>query len=307
MENMSSSRPFAVFALGALLASGCASSASSHKEAWGPEYRASISRKFNADSFASQFVRPADCERAARELQPSSRDAAWASLKACIARHPLLSLRQIASPAWASDLQGRPDAPALLTRVIAQRGGAIANDLQMLHEQQVPLFTLSDGLAEPELYKGRYVLFRAKVTEMREDGGTFTAKLDETELRSESFDAPVGVARQTSSHKTYGGSVRGSLGPLGPSNLGGTVNVGHETVTQDSVRKYDNVTVETGREALVSMPEPNPFLEPGKEFIVLARFDGVRTTSSSASDDDPEVVPVLTLISFHPPSPLVIY
>jgi len=304
---MSSSRLLAILALGALSTLGCASSASSRKEAWVTPSPAPLPRKFNADFFASQFVRPADCERASRELQNSSRDAAWASLKACISRHPLLSLRQIASPAWAADLQGRPDAPALLTRLIAQRGGAIVNDLEMLHEQQVPLFTLGDGLAEPELYKGRYVLFRAKVTEMREDGGIFTAKMDETELRSESFDVPVGLARHTSSQKTYSGAVQGNLGPLGPSSLGGTVGTGHDTVTRDSIRKYDNVSVETGREALMRMPEANPFLEPGKEFIVLARFDGVRTTASTASDDDPEVVPVLTLISFHPPSPLVIY
>lgn len=302
-------RPLAALVLGALVG-GCATPSapgpSAGKEAWSSS-APTAPRRFDPNAFAAQFIRPADCEHAARDLQATSREAAWAGLKACINKGNFLTLRLLANPAWAHDLQTRPEAPELLTRMIAARGGAIASDLELLHELQVPLFTLNDGVSEPDLYKGRYVLFRAKVGEMRSDGSTFTAKLDETALKSEPFDYQVGLAHRTSTETRVGGNIRGHVGPFSGGSVGGNVSVSNDKVSMHTGRKYDNVVVETGREALVRMPEANPFLEPGKEFIVLARFDGVRATSSNAEEDEPEVVPVLTLVSFHPPSPLVIY
>jgi hypothetical protein len=297
--------------LSALLAAGCATPASqvqadaeAKKQDWKDGDPATRPNRFDPNLFASQFVRPADCERSARELQLSSRERAWAGLKACVNRGNFLLLRLLANSAWAHDLQTRPEAPELLTRLVARRGGAVLMDLSMLQEQRVPIFTLSDAVDEPELYKGRYVMFRAKVNERRSEGRSLTARLEETVLKSEAFEYPVGLAYRSSSVTRIGGNVRGR--PF-PGEVSGNVTISRDSSSYASGRKFDNVVVETGREALVRLPEADPFLQPGKEFIVLARFDGVRTTASSAADDDPEMVPVLTLITFHPPGPLVIY
>jgi hypothetical protein len=306
-----SSKPAALL-LGALLAGGCATTpsgpeqpaADAKKQEWTAGNPSARPSRFDPNVFAAQFVRPSDCERSAREMQFSSRERAWAGLKACINRGNFLLLRQLANPAWTHDLQTRPEAPELLTRMVAKRGGAVLMDLQMLQEQRVPIFTLSDATEEPEVYKGRYVMFRAKVNERRSEGRTFTARLGETMLQSEVFEFPVGLARRSTSTTTIGGNVRGR--PF-PGEVSGSVTLSRDATSYSSGRRFENVVVETGREALVRLPEVDPFLEPGKEFIVLARFDGVRTTASSASDDDPEVVPVLTLITYHPPGPLVVY
>jgi hypothetical protein len=74
------------------------------------------------------------------------------------------------------------------------------------------------------------------------------------------------------------------------------------------MRRYDNISEETGREALGRLPQADPFLEPGKDFVVLARFDGIRITSGGDDEDeDAPKLPVLTIVGYYAPHPLVVY
>ena len=50
--------------------------------------------------------------------------------------------------------------------------------------------------------------------------------------------------------------------------------------------RYDNISNDTGREALGRLPKADPFLAPGRDFVILARFDGMRTTSGALDEDD---------------------
>ncbi len=79
-----------------------------------------------------------------------------------------------------------------------------------------------------------------------------------------------------------------------------------ESSTQRTFRKYDNLSQETGREALLRIGRADPFREPGRDFIFVARFDGVRATSNG-NDDEPELIPALSLISYAEPNALAIY
>jgi hypothetical protein len=56
------------------------------------------------------------------------------------------------------------------------------------------------------------------------------------------------------------------------------------------------------------MPQADPFFAPGKDFVVLARFDGLRVTSSGEEEDeDAPKLPVLTIVSYYAPHPLLVY
>jgi hypothetical protein len=56
------------------------------------------------------------------------------------------------------------------------------------------------------------------------------------------------------------------------------------------------------------MAKVDPFLSPGRDFVILARFDGMRTTSGSLDEDDEGPrIPVLSIVSYYIPHPLVVY
>lgn len=259
-------------------------------------------------AFGARYATPAQCEVAARKLQASSRDDAWAALKSCVDRMHFTLLNALLSDAWAEDLRVRPDAAQVLAQVVAKRGGSVSGELKLLHERKVPIFGLSAAVAQPDIYKGRYLLLRAQVADVRSEGDKPTVWLVEQELGSMESDQPVGYATRKDSVKVHSGAVNGDVGILGRSNLGGQISTSESELSASTVRRFDNVTGETGREALGRLPKVDPFFAPGKDFVVLARFDGLRTTSGGDEDDDEAPkLPVLTIVNYYEPHPLVVY
>lgn len=293
-----------LLALAALLGTGCITSPEPREST--PLISPPAPRPFDPSGFAAQFTRPQDCEAGARDLRAKSPGHAWAALKACVRMSRFIQLQTIVD-GWVQDLQTRPDAPLLLTQVIAMRGGSVETDLQLLHKDKVPLFSLEDAFAQPEVYAGRYVVLRAKVDETRVSGNLATARVAEVQLQSESFEAPLAGKvhhRSTESHATGRVKGKGILG--GPSAAGG-YDHSTDVSSSESLRRYENVSVETGRAALLKLSKPDPFLESGREYIVIARFDGMRTTSINEDEDEPEQIATLTLVSYEEPNPLVMY
>jgi hypothetical protein len=132
--------------------------------------------------------------------------------------------------------------------------------------------------------------------------------LVEQQQGSVASEQPVGYGTRKDSVSVKSGSLGGDVGLLGRSNLGGQIVSSEREQQSNTVLRYDNISDETGIEALGRLPGPDPFFAPGKEFIVLARFDGLRTTSSGAEDDEEaSKLPVLTIVSYHVPHPLVVY
>jgi hypothetical protein len=102
--------------------------------------------------------------------------------------------------------------------------------------------------------------------------------------------------------------VAGSAQLFGQHTFGigdGTFDFTNDKNEYATRRGYDNVPTLTGREALIRLPAPDPFLTPGREFIVLARFDGVKMTA--AGEDEDAVMPILTLVSYEEPNSLLVY
>jgi hypothetical protein len=299
-------RPALLCALIPLL--GCAgASVVPEKESWDSVWKraeAPPPPTGTARPVKQEYVPPLDCERQARALRSTNRDQAWAALKGCVARGRFVQLRPLVK-GWTEDLRERPDAPQLLAQVIAARGGNVRLDVRVLRDSKIPIFTLRDCLAQPKLYEGRYVLLRGQLQEVRTMGDQVAARVDEHTLEAVEYEIPVGIRRRVASTR-YGGTVGlAGTGLLGSGTLGGQVDVGEDQYEMDVARRYDNAVVETGRDAVLRIPTPDPFLENGRDLLLLVRFDGVRPSSVSSDTDEPEMVPVMTLVSYEVPDALV--
>ncbi len=260
--------------------------------------------------FGSRYATPAQCEAAARKLLAVSRDGAWTALKSCVdsTQFNFTLLGAVLGNVWAEELRVRPDAAQLIAQVVAERGGSVQGELPLLHARKVPIFGLPAAIAQPEVYKGRYLLLRAQVADVRSEGDKPTVWLVEQSLSSVESEQPVGYSTRKDSVTVHSGAVGGDMGMLGRANLGGQLSSSQREQSSTTLRRFDNVSGETGIEALGRLTRPDPFLEPGKDFVVLARFDGMRTLSGGdEEDEDAPKLPVVTIVSYYAPHPLVVY
>ncbi|HZN91279.1 MAG TPA: hypothetical protein VFB81_01185 [Myxococcales bacterium] len=301
-------------ALAALLAVGAAGCAtgSSNKESWDSVFKSSRAPAAAAHAGAKgkpaahEYIPPLDCERKARALRSSDRNAAWAALKGCAARGHFTQLHAVVA-SWGDDLRERPDAPVLLTQMVAARGGNVKQDVRVMRDAKIPVFSLRDCTTQPQLYEGRYVMIRGTLDEVRASGDAVAARLTEHTLQAEEWEVPIGGIRRKVATTRYGGSVSGNgTTILGNGQIGGSVDVSGDEYEVDVARRYDNVLVGTGRDAVVRVATPDPYLENGRDLVILARFDGIRPSSTSADDDEPDLVPVLTLVDYQVPDALVV-
>lgn len=261
------------------------------------------------EGFAARYSKPVLCEAEARRRLEQSREAGWAAIKACVAGTHFTMLRTLLEEAvWLQELRTRKDAPLVLARVVAHRGGSVDGDLRLLHEKRLPIFGLAAAMAQPEAVKGRYVLLRAKVKKFDRQGEQTLVRLAEQKLESVGTDVQVGEAPVTEQESSLRGQLEGRAGMLGKVDLKGQVDSSTRQARRVTVRHFDNVPADTGREALARLARPDAFLSPEQEYILLARFDGLRTTSGGEpGEPEPPQVPVLTLVSYEVPHPLVVY
>lgn len=258
---------------------------------------------FDAKEFAAGFPRANECESAARSLQARAPDQAWAALRACVDHNNFTLLRTLVSGAWDRDLQTRPDASILVAKVIATRGGDVEGDLTTLRKRKVPVFSLAAALASPHHYKGQLVIIRARVAQLPSaTQGKAAVFVEEMSLGSDVREVELGpgTVRRYSETGYSKGSFNSSRGREPFEMSGSRSGVVREYETE---RRAENSSAETGRSAIVRLQKSDPFLEPGREFIFLARFDSVRSVSTT-EDETPSAV--LSLIGYYEPSALVI-
>ena len=269
------------------------------------QVRAVAPSAFDARGFAAAQATPAECEHSARLQQKTSRDEAWSALRACVerARWPhgaFTALQTLIGGAWDEDLKARPDAPALVARVIAARGGDVDGDLPLAQRSRVPVFSLRAALGQPELYKGRYVLLRGSLADLRSEAGRSTALLSESALRSAAREFETGTKARTERNETTTASGELRTAAWGDAAGQGSVARSGRTDRSTIARRFENERVATGRQALGRLAQADPFLEPGREFVFLARFDGVRAA------DDESTLGLLTVVSYFEPAPLLV-
>ena len=262
-------------------------------------------RAFNSSNFAAEQLTPADCETASRQIHQQSADDGWSALRACVERTrwprgEFTQLERLTGGYWDAELQTRPDAPRLIARIIALRGGDVEGDIPLAQKSRVPLFTLAAALRQPDVYQGRWVLLRGALSDLKTDGGKAAALVHETSLRATSREVQVGAISRTD--HTSSTSLRAEAqsskfgNARGSAQINGSDRTEHSTVRQ----KFENERVETGRQAVGKLAQADPFLEPDKDFVFLGRFDGVKP------GDDEKPVAVLFISGYIPPNALLI-
>jgi len=256
-------------------------------------------------SYAARFKRSETCEQAARNAAEISRDRGWEVLRACVRKGNFTLIRRLLDGAWDRDLQSRSDAGMLIAQVVAARGGDVMGDLNMLRQRRVPIFALRPAAGHPELYRGRLLLMRARVDDLKTEKGSTTAKLAELALSGQ-MKFVEGETRYRSSYSSQSeGSGSFKTSKYGSGTVSGKHSGNSEYTSGLERKRTENTAVETGLEALGRLSRPDPFFEPGREFVVLARFDGMREIPSE-NEDAPESLPVLSIIGYAEPSASVV-
>ncbi len=260
---------------------------------------------FDARSFAAEQLTPADCEIAARQLRQVGADRAWDGLKACVERTrwprgEFTQLERLTGGFWDQDLQTRPDAPRLIAKIIALRGGDVEGDIPLVQKSRAPVFTLAAALRQPDVYKGRWVLLRGALSDIKQDGGKTAAMLRETSLRATAREVQVGTISRTDRSSSTSAQAEVQTSRFG--NARGSAQVSSRGRTEYSTvkQKFENERIETGRQAVGKLAQADPFLESDKDFLFLGRFDGVKP----GEDDKP--VAVLSIAGYFQPNALLI-
>lgn len=228
--------------------------------------------------YVEKFQRPFLCEEAARRVQRASREKGWAVLKACVAKGNFTALKPLADGNWDEDLRSRPDASTVLLQVVAARGGDVQGDLDKLRKRKVPLFDLGAASEHPDIYKGRMILVRAEVGDVMSDKGKYTLRLVEKGFST----------KQRWMDTTDSRAHRGVAGTF----------YAEKKVGFNEMR-------ETGLQALARIKGSDPFLVPGRDFLFLARFDGVRETDGDFGDNA-ESTPVLSVVTYIEPASQIV-
>ncbi len=243
-------------------------------------------------AYAKKNPRPEFCEEAARRLQKTSRDKAWAVLKACVAGGRFTLLSRLVDGGWTDDLRTRSDASLLIAKVVATRGGDVGGDLDKLRQQRIPLFAMGPAMSHPDLYRGRLVLFRAEVKDVKLAGPKATARLAEFALGiSERYVGNERVVRRDSA------SYSSSDGPNAYGESSRSI--------QYQRRFQKNEPVPTGAEAIAKMGQVDPFFEPGRQFVVLGRFDGVREEDGEELDQVTRIA-LVSIVAYYEPSAAIV-
>jgi hypothetical protein len=258
-------------------------------------------RVFDARGFAADQLSPAECENSARQMRASRPEQGWQALVACVdrtrwPRGQFTILERLTGGFWDQDLQSRPDAPRLIAKVIALRGGDVEGDIPLAQKSRVPLFTLAAAVRQPDVYKGRWVVVRAAIKQLKAN----SAYVAETSLHSTSREVQVGGKYRSEYSGNTNIQAEGQSSRYGSARGSAQVNSNGRSEWSVVEQKFENEHVETGRQAIGKLAKEDPFLEPEKDFIFLARFDGVR-----AGDDDKPVA-MLSIAGYFQPNALLI-
>jgi hypothetical protein len=188
----------------------------------------------------------------------------------------------------------------VIARIVALRGGDVEGDIPLVQKSRVPVFTLAAALRQPDVYKGRWILVRGALSEIKQDGNKAAALMRETSLRATSREVQEGSISRVD--RSSSASARAEVQTSRYGNARGEAQMSSRGRTEYSTvkQRFENERVETGRRAVGRLPQADPFLEPEKDFLFLARFDGVNP------GQDQQPVAMLSIAGYYQPNALLI-
>lgn len=254
--------------------------------------------------WARQYRRDIDCERNAHELkQHNGREVAWTYAVACITKGGFTQLESLVDH-WDEELRTRPEAPALIAQILASRGGHLRVDLEILQQKRIPVFDLNSALKQSGAFKGRYLVFVGKISELKEKKGKTELVLLEQALGSESaMVLSNGRGYGSSGTSSGSGSAKWrSNGVMGSGSASGSYSRSGSSVSGEFEQRVTDVFEETGQEVIAKIKQPDPFLTVDKNLVFLVRFDGAArldTDLAGEGSGDALRTALVTLISYH--------
>jgi hypothetical protein len=201
---------------------------------------------------------------------------------------------------WDHELQTRPEAPRVIAKIVALRGGDVEGDIPLVQKSRVPIFTLAAALRQPDVYKGRWILVRGALSEIKQDGTKAAALMRETSLRATSREVQDGAISRYDHSSSSRGSAEVQTSRYGNARGSAQYSSNGRSEYSKVKQKFENERVETGRRAVGKLPQADPFLEPEKDFLFLARFDGVN------QGQDQQPVAMLSIAGYYQPNALLI-
>lgn len=214
----------------------------------------------------AQSFRNADlCEQGARELRGRKPKRGWALLAACTARPDFTLIDRALREPWIEDIKRRPRSGAqLVANIIANRGGNLVLDLGLVNERGVQLFDLETVMRHDKIFRGRYVLMRARVHSHARRGPAHRLELAETSLRAQNITEVW--SRQRVAEARHKGQTAQSL------------LQGDEAPERRIVVESHNISHETER-GLTVFSEHDPQVKEGEEHLFLVRFEELSAPS----------------------------
>lgn len=248
---------------------------------------------------AANYPRAQDCEAAARVRQAEGKDYAWKVLKACVAKGNFTMLETLLQ-FWGDQVKEEKDGAVVLADVLATRGAILSTDMPLLNQHRIAVFDLDVALRQPGTYRGKYVLVRGKVTDVRASKGAPEVRVMQMGNKAAAYDKTVGGKFSASSRGARSGSASFSTSNYGSGSISGSSSSAGSYTAQTTEEKYENVVEETGQEALVRLTQTDPFLVVDGDFLFLTRFDGSKKSDASPDEELAENIALLSLVSYHP-------
>lgn len=187
----------------------------------------------------------------------------------------------------------------VLADVLAARGAILATDMPLLNQNRIAVFDLDVALRQPGTYRGKYVLVRGKVTDVRASKGAPEVRVMQMGNKAASYDKAVGSKYSSSSRGSRSGSMSYNTSNYGSGSAQGSMSSAGSYSSQMTEEKYENVVEETGQEALLRLTQADPFLVVDGDFLFLTRFDGAKKSDASPDEDMAENIALLSLVSYH--------
>lgn len=204
---------------------------------------------------AASFISGDACEQKARTRLPASSDDGWELLVACIRRDLMPDIRTLLDEPWRTQMLQRSEAGQVLAKLVAMRGGDVKGDLKLFHDARVPVFGLESAMEDPRGYIGKHVLIRAAVKQRRTQNGNTLLDLAQTSIRN---TLQPGYLRYTTRSRRA------------------------ETDNIYAITKNENL--ETGARVTGRLAGTDPYLERGRTFVFLLRFEGARAANARDTD-----------------------
>lgn len=253
--------------------------------------------RVSLEPWARGFVRAGECLGSVRVLvEQQGRAAAWPYMKACAAR-PDYGLLQSLLDEWLPELKSKPEGAGVIAQVIANRGGGVGADLQVVQRKRLPIFELAAALSHPEAHQGRYLVFVGRIDRFKSARGRHEMLVmqrargsDESRVFSGQTLAINSTAPGAVAINSQFGSFAGSLAS------GGSITMGMQEARVTATFE------DTGQEVITRLTAADPFLAVNRSFVFLVRFDGAKRldTDDSSEEEEPRTAALVSLISYHP-------